>query len=384
VFDDGMRRAAAWLAAWDAQGIHRTAAAGDEAGADWLIGEVAALGAIPGVENFALDRLDPIDVYLGYGSENIPGVPVFDAPATSADGIAGALGAIGGDAAIAVAELSPATVYAPDYERMRRAASHRGLVIVCRGEQPGLGLLNAEHFASPYGAPAIHVSSEARDIVLGAAARRAPARLVVTSRRTLARARNVVVMLSGHDRTRAPVVIMTPRSSWWRSTAERGGGLVCWLESLRALIASPPLCDVVFTANSGHELGHLGLDEFIAHRSGWERPVAAGGAVWVHFGANIGAAGGELSILSGSDDLRALAIAELTRAGRPADRVAPKTLVPNGETRDIHRADGCYVTLVGSNSLFHLPQDRWPHAVDVAAVARIASAAAALVVRLTR
>src|SRR6266478_5061896 len=97
------------------------------------------------------------------------------------------------------------------------------------------------------------------------------------------------------------------RGIWSRPAAERGGGLVCWLESLRALLAAPPLCDVVFTANSGHELGHLGLDEFIARRPGWEQPVAAGGAVWVHYGANIGAVGGELAILSTSEDLRTLA-----------------------------------------------------------------------------
>jgi hypothetical protein len=59
-------------------------------------------------------------------------------------------------------------------------------------------------------------------------------------------------------------------------------------------------------------------------------------------------------------------------------------LVPSGDTRDIRRAGGCYVTLVGSNPLFHLPQDRWPHAVDSAAVARIAAAAAGLVLNLTR
>jgi hypothetical protein len=40
--------------------------------------------------------------------------------------------------------------------------------------------------------------------------------------------------------------------------------------------------------------------------------------------------------------------------------------------------------LVGSNPWFHLPQDRWPHAVDADAVTRIGAAAAALVVELTR
>src|SRR5437763_947355 len=55
-------------------------------------------------------------------------------------------------------------------------------------------------------------------------------------------------------------------------------------------------------------------------------------------------------LLSASDDLRQLTEAELARAGRAPDAVAPKALVPSGETRDIHRAGGRYVTLVGSNS----------------------------------
>ena len=71
---------------------------------------------------------------------------------------------------------------------------------------------------------------------------RRPARLVSESRRTTASARNIVVSLdaAGRDRAAAPVVVMTPRSSWWQSTAERGGGIVCWLETLRALLAAPP------------------------------------------------------------------------------------------------------------------------------------------------
>jgi hypothetical protein len=104
----------------------------------------------------------------------------------------------------------------------------------------------------------------------------------------------------------------------------------------------------------------------------------------VHYGANLGAAGGKLSVVSNGDELRAQTAAALDEAGQPPDVLAPKTLVPSGETRDIHRAGGCYVTLVGSNPLFHLPQDRWPHAVDVSAIARIASATANLVVALTR
>jgi hypothetical protein len=230
----------------------------------------------------------------------------------------------------------------------------------------------------------VHVSSTDRPAVFEAIAQRRPARLVSICKRKPTKARNVVVTLPGTQRDRPPVVVMTPRSSWWQSTAERGGGIVCWLESLRALIAAAPACDVVFTANSGHELGHLGLDDFVARRPGWDRAVAQGGATWVHYGANIGAVDGQLSVVSPADDLRELAELELASAGQPPDMLAPKSLVPSGETRDIHRAGGRYVTLVGTNPFFHLPQDRWPHSVDADAVARIAMGMARLSQRLTR
>jgi hypothetical protein len=369
------RRAAVWLQTWDGQGTHRTGTPGDRAGADWLAGEAAALGGALTIEEFALERLDPALACLEFAGERVTGIPVFDAPATTLEGIEGRLGA-----EIAVAELSPRAGYSGEFERLRNSGRHRGLVVVCSGAEPGLGLLNAERFRAPYGAPAIHVSSEAREPVLAAARSIAMARLIAYSHRQETRGRNVVVTLPGSDRSRQPLVVMTPRSSWWQSTAERGGGIVCWLEALRRLIAAPPVRPVIFTANSGHELGHLGLDDFIARRAGWDRE---GGADWVHFGANLGAAGGVLSLISNRDDLRALGLAELNRAAQPPDDMSPKTFVPSGETRDIHRAGGRYLTLVGSNRWFHLPQDRWPHSVDVPAVARIADASAQIVLALS-
>lgn len=199
------------------------------------------------------------------------------------------------------------------------------------------------------------------------------------SRRVPATARNVIVTVAGRDPMRPKLVVMTPRNSWWQSTSERGGGLVCWLEALRAVLAEKPGCDVVFTANSGHELGHIGLDDFLARRPGWMMA-----ARWVHFGANIGAADGRLSIVSPDEEFRTLVSRAMVQAGVSGVGLAPKETVPNGETRDIHRAGGRYFTLVGTNRLFHLPQDRYPAAVDVAAIARIAEASARVVVGLSR
>ena len=376
-------RAACWLAAWDSQGLHRTGTSGDDAGADWLAHEAAALGAEPSFEAFTLDRLDPIRAFLEIDGARIAAVPIFDSPSTGAAGISGRLGRIGSVCDIAVAELSPQTVYDGNAEEQRRVAGHRGFVVVCDGKSPGLALLNAESFRRPYGAPGIHVSSEARELVLAAAARGAAARLVAESDRTPATARNLVIALPATSGSAPPLVVMTPRSSWWQSTAERGGGTVCWLETLRALLAAPPTRPIVFTANSGHELGHLGLDDFVARRPGWDGPASDGGATWVHYGANIGAFGGALWLVSPDAELRELATAELAREGQN-HALAPPDLVPSGETRDIHRAGGRYLTLVGSNPLFHLPQDRWPDAVDVAAIVRITAAASRIVLALAR
>jgi hypothetical protein len=363
--NDAIDRAAAWLQAWDGQGTHRTATAGDHAGAAWLAAEAAALGAKPEIEEFALDRLDPGGCFLEFEGTRLDAVPAFDAPAGRE--VKGRLGA-----EIAVAELTPQTVYTGEYRALRQKGRHQALVIICKGDASGTGLLNAEQFGEPYGAPAIHVSSEVRDAVLAAAGRGASARFVSESRRTRALAKNVVVTLRGSDPPLPPLVVMTPRSSWWQSTAERGGGIVCWLESLRALLAAPPRRPVTLVATSGHELGHLGLDDFVARRPGCER-----GWLWVHYGANIGASGGSLSLMSSRDDLAERAAAEVA-----PNRVAPKTQVPSGETRDIHLAGGAYVTLVGTNKLFHLPQDRWPHSVDVARIAAVAAGAARFVSEL--
>jgi hypothetical protein len=174
-FDEARARAVAWLTAWDSQGAHRTATSGDEAGAIWLAREVAGFGVEVSAEVFELDRLDPVACYLQLDGERISAVPAFDAPATGVNGVTGTLSLSGHDEAIVVAKLTPRSVYTGEYERLRRDTARRALVIVCTGERRGMGLLNAERFRNPYGAPTIHVSSEASDTVLAGAGRAAPA-----------------------------------------------------------------------------------------------------------------------------------------------------------------------------------------------------------------
>ena len=144
--------------------------------------EAAALGAEFSIEEFTLDRLDPVECFVELDRRQIEAVPVFDAPSTDAQGILGRLGEIGSDAEIGLAELSPRAVYTGEFEQIRRESPHRALIVLCAGDSPGLALLNAEKFPRPYGAPALHVSSADRAALVEAIAQRSPARCVSFSR----------------------------------------------------------------------------------------------------------------------------------------------------------------------------------------------------------
>src|SRR5258707_15247769 len=52
------------IAAFDAQGNHRTGTPVDNASAEWLARQVRQLGAEPELEPFALNRVDPQSSYL--------------------------------------------------------------------------------------------------------------------------------------------------------------------------------------------------------------------------------------------------------------------------------------------------------------------------------
>ena len=70
-----------------------------------------------------------------------------------------------------------------------------------------------------------------------------------------------------------PIAVVTPRTGWWESTAERAGGMVAWLAALHAAgqlqRAGQLTRDVRAWATCGHELGHLGLQKLIH----WHRPL---------------------------------------------------------------------------------------------------------------
>jgi hypothetical protein len=376
---DALARISRILQEYDAQGVHRTATAVDDASGAWLVEQARAAGAIAAQERFHLSRVDVRACTVGGGGKTIEGLPLFDGGFSRPEGVSGRLGAADSSAEIALVDLDGPAISREgrSLDALRRGGRHRAVVGITRGGQPGLTPMNAGQFTQPFGIPVVQVGSTDADWLQGLASRGERVTVVAHVVRTAATAGNVTATVRG-TADLPPVVVITPRSGWWNCASERGGGLACWLETIRAAAAARPSRTIEFVASSGHELGHLGLDAFIAERKALVKSAAA----WIHLGANIGAAGGRMRLQASDDQMAERASASLARAGTSvADRV-PRGTVPAGEARNIHVGGGRYASLLGSGPYFHSLADRYPVAVDVPAIGRYAAAVADLAATL--
>ena len=365
------------IAAYDRQGIHRTGTKVDHASADWLAGEIAAHGLEPTLVPFSLDRVDVITAQATVGGKTYEGLPRFDGGTTGADGITGSLGALGSDAAIGLVATGARSE--PYVEEAREASKHKAILQVTATEKVGLTPINADRFTAPFGPPVLQLSNADQAALEDAAAAGAEATVAVDLTRTPCEAVNVEARLAGRDGSLAPLIIMTPRSGWWSCASERGGGLVLFLEMMQAVKDAGPARDVIFTANSGHELGHLGLDHFLEENAA----LAADAHCWIHLGANFAAAISPRVRLQASDDaLFDRARGALRAVGVTPDWETPVGERPGGEARNIFDGNGKYVSLLGGNGLFHHPDDHWPDAIDAEKTTRLAEAFSALAVSL--
>ena len=369
---EGESRIARMIADYDGQGIHRTGTPVDNASADWLVAQMKSAGATADVETFALNRIDVRMARIVIGEDHFDGLPLFDGGATGDDGVSGTIGLATANTEIALTRLNPAAIRSEGraIENLRRSTVHRAIVAITDGDRPGLSPSNAFAFAAPYGLPVLQVSSEHGAKLESAAKSGAKATVIVPRVLTATTPRNVIGKVGGQQPELAPVVVMTPRSGWWQCASERGGGLACWLEIMRAVASSRPRRPFLFVASSGHELGHFGLDAFLQER----RALIKDAAAWIHLGANIGAASGTCRIQASDDAMDAMTTAAMTKAGAPPVGHLARGTVPGGEARNIHQGGGRYVSLLGDGPYFHNLADRWPATVDVPSVAAFAKA----------
>ena len=363
-------------------GSHRTGTGPDHETAEWLTGEASTRGGAATPHAFSFTRVALRATFVESAGTRREGVPFFDAGFTTADGVRGRLGAPGSGAPIVLVRLDQAAISSEgrSIQALRRDPSVKAIVAITDGGMPGLCPSNAADFEHPYGVPVVQVSSTAREWLESVAQAGTDLRLVVDASRTPGEATNILATVTGTQPTLPPVVVITPRSGWYQCVSERGGGLAIWLEMIGTVAQARPARTVRFVASSGHELGHLGLDRYIAENAS----LVKGASAWVHLGANIGANEGRLRLQSSSDDIEAMAVSALAQAGARLDARVPRGTVPSGEARNIHTGGGRYVSMLGSSAYFHNPFDLWPQAVDLDAVVRYADAGTALLLQLAR
>jgi hypothetical protein len=377
-------RVADIIEGYDRLGVHRTGSPVDDAGAEWLIERLAEAGVRATTDVFDFERLDVADAHVEVSGRRIEGTPLYDGGETDEDGVGGTLVEVGaattggkGPETIGYAEVD-ANPYA-DLAATRRSSGCAAIVLVPSPDAPlpGCSLLNAPDYESPFGPPVVQLSNEHGAELRAALGR--PCRVTVRTRRTDVLVSNVVATVAGTDPGAAPLVVMTPRSSWWESVGERGGGIAVFLEIGRAIAESPCRRTVQFIASTGHELGHLGLDHHLAQHP----DLAAGAHAWIHLGANFGAATRTHVIAQSShDDLGVLLSDTMASATVAPTMVITGAQRPIGEAENIFDAGGRYVSLVGAQELFHHQSDRWPDNIDLDIVTRLAGAVSELAVGL--
>ena len=348
------------------QGIHRTGTDVDNQSADWLMQRIEMLDVAATDAAFEFKRLQPITAQLLIGDAVVSGVPLYDCHYTDASGITGSIGELGSDADIGVIMALPFDA-APNVRllyKARKAAQHKAIVVVTDSQLPeeGAALLNAEDFTAPFGPPVLQVANKHWIAIQTAIKSRRQVGFVLHCEYVKATARNVEAKIKGSRPELAPIVVMTPRSGWWANASERGGGIACFLEIMRAVKSSRLKRDVIFTANTGHELGHTGLSLFLNNNPA----LIKNAHIWMHLGANFAAKFGPQVRLQYSDDESVASLEPwLKQNGLTPSAVTPIGQRPLGEARNVFDGQGRFVSILGGNGLFHHPADRWPEAVDL-------------------
>jgi hypothetical protein len=363
------------LMAFDNITDHRTASSGDLATSHWLSAACTDAGSQANLLEYPFARrtVTRASITLPDGRE-IEGLPLFDSPDTPAGGTTGSAVALGTSGTIGVCRFAPQDGH-PLTRRLHSARSnsqHQVIVAISAAADvmPGLAVLNAEHYGAPFGPPVLQIASHAGADIDDAVGSNKPLTVRIESRWESVNATNVDLTIHGRDKSAAPIVIMTPKSGWWTCTSERGGGIAVWLACMRRFSDAPPRRTVHFTANSGHELGHLGMRRYLnSHQH-----LLSEAQFWVHLGANFASLDSRLLIQADHANRLALLAGALARHGMSDHDVLPDGARPLGEARDIHDGRGRYLSLLGSNRWFHHPDDRLQSSVDPGRIAAIVDA----------
>ncbi len=279
--------------AYDALGVHRTATPADLGTTAWQWQHLEELGLQVTLGEVRLRQQFPSRVELVVGGDSLEIEPQW--PVTFAAEVLAAplvwvgdspteLPPTGGWIAALSFPYSRRASITPHLETIGTLFESGALAVVAatRGPTGGIISLNTPGDAEPFPGPVVLARGSDAERLRELASRRAEAELRVEgSVEDAAPAYNVIGRI---DRGERWIVVSTPQSGWTHCAGERGPGIAIWraLASWAASASTP--ASFLFLSTTGHELGHLGLEEVIAS-DGLPPPQETD--LWLHLGAGI-------------------------------------------------------------------------------------------------
>jgi hypothetical protein len=278
-------------------GKHRTGSADDRKTSKWLADELRKLGAEVQVQvhPYRLRQFFPTAIALKVGDLDMQAFPLWWPKPTGPKPIVGPLVAVAGSQAagslagkIALVKIDdvPGTALVTDsvvHKLLRPVieAGAAGAVLMTRVPSGELVTLNAPSELPPWPLPVLIVGKAQKAAIDRAATAGASTSLLLDGAYDDRAEADEVVGKIGHgSRT---VIVTTPSSGWFHCAGERGPGIALWLGLARWAAQHPSDTTFLFVASSGHEIGGLGVEHFVAKLA----PKPADVFTWLHLGAGI-------------------------------------------------------------------------------------------------
>ncbi len=277
------------LEAYDSFGIHRSGSQADSLTSDWMAAHFSRHGYDVRQQGFDVPNHDAMGAQIQVAGTSIelaaqPPFRPAGAHLVSGElvyaGPAGLQGDASGKIILADAAYGrPSSFESRDYRALAELAlkqNAKALLLITNGPTGEAASLNI-NLSRDYPLTAL-VAPDVAGQLRPYALRGQSARLLTPPAKPARTARNVIATLTRGPRT---IVVSTPTSGWTHCAGERGPGVA----ALRALAGWLPAAfgthTIVLLAASGHELGHLGGERFLANGA----PPPGRVDLWLHLGA---------------------------------------------------------------------------------------------------
>jgi hypothetical protein len=343
-------------------GIRRTGSAGEQRTRDWMAAALNYAGYSLDSRSFAADTLSEPSVTIDLGSETCEGFLQWMPPVTQPAALAGEVSlSLPDDNSHGDIVLRPApgpfSAYwtdALETEVLTAASQGAAAYLMCTETPSGsIFAYNRSINASDFPIPVILYARRDHGRLLAAAGERRACRVSLSTARSSVSGVNLVGARPGEG---TGLVISTPMTGWFGSVAERGPGILLARRLAEAYAdASFP---VWIVASSGHEIGHLGMQQVLQELA----PAPDQVRLWIHLGASLGATAQDNDYPQKSAHFSMATPGIETAVDAAFSELELLPLDPgqmrNGETGDVLSAGYKHVLgLTGVAATFHTPVD---------------------------